>query len=722
MEDNKSKSTNELKDLSPTFDLINQEVITKWEKVLLSDKSPRTKLISENTNIDDYCLSFASTYTVKNDSHRTRVKERFNFPDFEITLQKCLIFFCKLNNIEYKQGLNEILGPFLLLKVKMNSLSINHLFNLFSCFIDYFLANYYYEAEFFSFRSSSNLIALLLKYHEPRLYNLFKENKISPEMYSTNWLLTTFANKTPLEITYMLWDIMIEENNQLFIYFMLIGFLRYHQDKFFNSDGSSIPVFFSKTQISTKEELSEILKLAKIIRDNTPLSFGILVNELEIFKSWSSNLRELYEEYNPEQMLALPILPNELMSLININRKQIPCPNTKCKNFVMNIADDIENFESCPLCRNVDLINNNLNYTIIDLRIKNDSKSKELINNEGTLNIFNNNILTQDMINKSNVGEIMLQQIKKFGLENQHIILMTNLTENFDEFEYKFQEMQAKYEGNDDILHATIKELKKQIDEEKNKRNLSNETINNMKNQLKEYGIIRNILVTLIGKNCKYISYIYGGFRNIHDKFLKYNIPLNLHKPNCFLCNLNYKTLHNKKEASIKKIHKTKNYHINLMVRPTDIQRKNSEIEIPVSTVFDKVIEELPCNEMNQFFNDKSNKIFHCNLVWHNMYSINSKGTIIIFGTNIKIYKMNIKKGDKDVKGGIFFDLVEVINNEDIYDILRDNNVFNLYYKTGNKNNDLKIDTYSDRDGELFYSSIKEIVEKNGKGDAIIDK
>ena len=104
MED--KSSTSELKDLSPTFDLINQEIITKWEKVLLSDKSPKTKIISEYININDYCLSYASSDIVKNDSHRTRVKERFNFPDFETTLQKCLIFFCKLNNMEYKQGLN----------------------------------------------------------------------------------------------------------------------------------------------------------------------------------------------------------------------------------------------------------------------------------------------------------------------------------------------------------------------------------------------------------------------------------------------------------------------------------------------------------------------------------------------------------------------------------------------------------------------------------------
>ena len=244
-------SDEEIKSLSPTFDLITEDLIEKWEKILKSNNLEKALLVADDINFDDYNLTYDWIQTIQNDSKRTRVRERFNFNNFEQTIQKILIYFCKLNNIDYKQGLNEILGPFLLLKVKIPSLKLSRIYNLFTLFIDYFFSNYYYESELFSFRSSISLVNLLLKYHDPMLYILFQENNITPEMFAINWLLTTYANKNSLEITYTLWDTLLQENDQLFIHFMVIAFLLYYKEKIGETDGSSIPVFFSKSQIIT---------------------------------------------------------------------------------------------------------------------------------------------------------------------------------------------------------------------------------------------------------------------------------------------------------------------------------------------------------------------------------------------------------------------------------------------------------------------------------------
>ena len=112
---------------------------------------------------------------------------------------------------------------------------------------------------------------------------------------------------------------------------------------------------------------------------------------------------------------------------------------------------------------------------------------------------------------------------------------------------------------------------------------------------------------------------------------------------------------------------------------------------------------------MNEFLNNKKNKIYHCLLVWHNMNDINEKIIFIVFDNYIQIFKMNVKKE------GIFFDVMEKIEFENIKDIKRDKNVFNLYYKKEDKNNDLKIDTFTDNDGESFYKIITGILEKNNK-------
>ena len=719
MEDKDPDSNDEeIKSLSPTFDLISEELLEKWEKILKSNNLIKARTITSDINFDDYNLNYESIQTIQNDSRRTRVRERFNFIDFESVLQKILVYFCKLNDVEYKQGLNEVLGPFLLLKVKIPKLKLSYIYNLFTLFIDYFFSNYYYESELFSFRSSISLVNLLLKYHDPTLYTLFKENNISPEMYAINWLLTTYANKNSLEITYTLWNTMLEENDQLFMHFMVISFLLYHKHKFIETDGSSIPVFFSKNQIATKEMLTEIVKGAREIRKNTPISFRILVRNLEIFKSRTTRVKEMYEKYNPEQILAMPVLAEELLGNMNSKKKIIPCPNDKCDNFFINeekVNNEVITSNPCEICK-IHNFKESLKYIIIDLRNKNDSQIKDSIINEGTLIFINNDLLPQEIINKGNAGEKLAEQIDKLKNSNNkiHVVLMTNDTDDYDEFEYKYQDTEGDSKKNkiNNILSNTINKIKKKLDEQMTKKELKAEKYQQIKVQLRQYELIKSILLYLIEQEYPYISYILGGYKSIHDLCLKYNIPIIKHKANnCYMC-MNKSLEENKNdrnEPSYKIINKQRNYNINVVRRYSDnFIRKKSEASIDKnkSNLKDQILEEIPVDKMNEHLTNKNNIIFHCLLVWHNMNDINEKVIIIIYEKSINIYKMNVKKE------GIFFDVIEKIENECIKDVKRDKNVFNLYYKKNDKNYDIKIDTFTDNDGEAFYKIISNILNK----------
>ena len=726
MEANKDIDSGEdvIKSLSPTFDLISEELIEKWEKILKSNKLTKARTVADDINFDDYNLAYDSFQTILNDSKRTRVKERFNFTDFETVLQKMLVYFCKLNNIEYKQGLNEVLGPFLLLKVKIPKLKLSKIYNLFTLFIDYFFSNYYYEIELFSFSCSISLVNLLLKYHEPSLYSLFKENNISPEMYAINWLLTTYANKNSLEITYTLWDTMLEENDQLFMHFMVIAFLLHHKKKFIETDGSSIPVFFSKNQIGTKELLTEIVKSAREIRKNTPVSLRLLVKNLEIFKSRTTRVKDMYEKYCPEQILAMPVLAEELLSNVNLKKRNIPCLNEKCDNFFMkdeikyiNEEDKEKNLSTyCEICRNYNL-KNNLKYIIIDLRNKNDSQIKDSITNEGTFIFINNDILSQETLNKGNPGEVLTEQINKLksdSNENIHIVLMTNDTENYDEYEYNYQETQIESKKSKilNILNTTINNIKKKIDEQMNKKEIKQEKYLQIKMQIKQYELIKSILNYLLENEYPYISYILGGYKSLHDMCIKYNIPIIKHKSNnCYLCTSKSLDENNidRKEPSYKIINKQRNYNINVMRRFSDSYRKRSDVsnEENKSDLKNRIIEEIPVTEMNEHLNNKNNKIYHCLLIWHNMNDINEKVIVIFFEKSINIYKMNVKKE------GIFFDLIEKIDFDNMKDVKRDKNIFNLYYKINDKNNDIKIDIFTDNDGDSFFKLMNNILENN---------
>jgi hypothetical protein len=123
-------------------------------------------------------------------------------------------------------------------------------------------------------------------------------------------------------------------------------------------------------------------------------------------------------------------------------------------NNTENNANDSNNGEKkennfCEICRNHNF-KNNLKSIVIDLRNKNDSPIKDSIANEGTLLFINNEIISQDMLNKNNVAEILCQQINNLNQigkdessnNKMHIVLMTNETDSFDEFEYNYQETQ----------------------------------------------------------------------------------------------------------------------------------------------------------------------------------------------------------------------------------------------------------------------------------------
>ena len=682
-------------DLSPSFDIINHNLVNNWEEKLKSRNSSYTKTMSENVNLDDYNLSFEYEKTIINDCMRTRVNERFNYPDFEENLKKLLIYYCKLNNIEYKQGINEILGPFLLLRIKIN-ISIARIFNLFSWFIDNFLTNYYYDSQLYAFRSSLSLLTLLLKYHDPELFILFENNSITPQMYATNWLLTTYANKNRLDIVYNLWNILIEENDELYLHCLVIAFLKFHRKQFLECDFSTVPLIFSKLKITTREELSEILILANKIKKTTPYTFRVLVNTLEIFKPRSINLKEKYEQFNTEEMLAFPILPGEI--LYNLYKDEIKCVDEKCKNFTVLKNKNYNPENECFYCKNKISLDN-LSYLIIDLRINSDSLLKESLLAEGTLKNLNSDFISQEELIKDNIGEIILEKIK--DKNNMHFILLANDTSYFNEYERKFYQIKKQDKANYSItLQNCLSNLKKELNEKSVSSFVKEDKTHQKRIQLKEYENIKNIIQSLIENKITYISYLYGGYKKLHDLCLILGLEiLNHNIKECLLCNekknpkkqdLYYKR-HNQKETT------------NLTYNPV----KNKEnIELNKNDNYTQAIDQISVEEMNKYLTDPKNTIFHCLLLWHNMNQYHDKIILIISDDVIKIFKMVINDGS------VAFDVLESINSIYIKELKRDKNIFNLFYVINEKYHDVKIDIFTDADGNSFNEIVSNLISK----------
>ena len=532
--ENKLRRMSSKEDINHYFDSINETKILDWENKLSESKLPCRDLskITDADILNEEIVDIKTMRILKGDIDRTRVQESIYMPSFKDYLYQIMIFYMNKNNIAYKQGLNEIAGPFILLKYKLK-LSFTRIYKLLVYFIDKFLTNYFSEKDFFSLQSSFALINLLLRYHDMQLFRRFEYSLINPDLYATSWLMTLFANKCSLNVIYHLWDKFILFDDNLFPLFFVTAFLIINRDKFFISDYSSVLTELSQMNISSIKEVNKILDLANELRDKTPNSIYLLSNELNIFNYDSKNLQILYEEYKPNLMLAMPIFPSEIFSITH--KASIFCPDINCGNFRTKKFNDLSR---CNFCRNRN-IKSKIPYIIIDIRIydyyfDNDDKEE---NNNIIINDVNTGFLpktiriTAEQMNAKDYPNNILKDYKE-EKDKYHFIIITSDTKKFFEYEYKFYKYAKRKKSKNGIASKRARELdmikvKEIFELAKDKKEYY---------LLKEYDSFKKLIEEMDAEQFKYVSYAFGGYKEIHKFAQKYDIFLLEHGKECFLC------------------------------------------------------------------------------------------------------------------------------------------------------------------------------------------
>ena len=216
------------------FESMDIMKFTSMELALFKNSSPSVH--AEDEEILSVELNLKEQPVIKNDCHRTRVRESVLIPDFENTLEKILTYYCHSKNIIYKQGLNEIFGVLLFLKYKIPNLKLSRILDIGEVFIDKFSPNYFYEKEFYSLKSSLGLFLILLRYHEPSVYNRLDQCQIAPEMYATNWMLTFLSSKIHLNFIYDYWLEIIKTEDPLIMHFFLVSLIKLKRELIINCD------------------------------------------------------------------------------------------------------------------------------------------------------------------------------------------------------------------------------------------------------------------------------------------------------------------------------------------------------------------------------------------------------------------------------------------------------------------------------------------------------
>jgi len=717
--------------------ILTEEKIMKWETKLYIGFD-YNKIITEEMILN---VKQDNPYqpVIVNDAKRTRVRESILIPNYKETLEKILAFYCIYKGIYYKQGLNEIFGPLLLMKYKLKNIKLSKIFLFGEVFIDKFLPNYYYEKDFCALKSSLRLFFILLKYHEPSVYNILDMNEIIPEMYATNWVMTLMSGKLRLDILFSLWDCFIETDDPLFIHFIFVSLLKLKRELIINCDKNLLPQLVSNLTILEKEELTKIIEIAKELRKRTPYSFRILTNKLGILITNCSNLKERFEEYKPEMIQAIPIFPQEIFYMSKKNK--IICPNPDCVNgknltkiylkngktkFKLDFEiinkkeeDEIDEINKEEdnykyICEKCDMkIEKKFNYVLIDLRMTENKEDK--MEKDG----FWQKVIeiNQEELKSEEINEIIAEKfIDQRG--KCHFIFLTSTTDTFSKFESDFYKINISEEDKLKMIYGLIEQKKEDKELDLNAGNLSKKEIY----RLKEYDNLRKTLKSMQNQNYPYISFVYGGYYKMHEESVNMDLELPSHCiETCEICNENKNMKKNKKK-----------------------KEKEKEMEKEKKKLYKLLWEhkkKIKYKNLAQYFKDSNISILFGSLNEYKGKNLSYEKiqiliAIIFSAFKIEIYKFDIKKQHNSTKRN-YYDLglnfeqqkdIDLIILEElkITDILgmsldkKVKNIININIKEkniekGNKKQEILknhsynmiIDLSSSNDAKNFFKSLK---------------
>eukprot|EP00941_MAST-03F_sp_MAST-3F-sp1_P001081 g1081.t1 len=249
---------------------------------------------------------------VRVDIERTRADLcEFQLISTRRLMVKLLNFFCRQRGIPYKQGLNEVLAPFVYLAIKgcvsgdgnygyvkekshqnvVDGSNLNSnfevsdsakkrferqnskftlqngqysdldmvsnatggaIFECFYAFVEKFMPHAYTDdGDFVSLQCQLRLFHLLLQFHDPKLCNHLARFEMMPELYATPWFLTLFAHSTPLDVLFRIWDWYILRDNPYLHTFLCLAVLLSERSVLLLQGEDSLPVFMSRLKIHT---------------------------------------------------------------------------------------------------------------------------------------------------------------------------------------------------------------------------------------------------------------------------------------------------------------------------------------------------------------------------------------------------------------------------------------------------------------------------------------
>ncbi|KAL4472537.1 hypothetical protein ABPG74_018486 [Tetrahymena malaccensis] len=495
---------------------------------------------------------------IKTDALRTR-PQQFD-DDLREKLELILTFYCVKKNITYKQGLNEVAGPFVFF-LKTNNTSISTVYNYFQIFMDRFIPTIYNDAEFNGLQCYFNLFQLLIKYHDPELYNYLSENFITPELYSTPWFLTLFANKMSLELIYYFWEIYIVENDRNFVFFISLAVLLYKKDSLINSDPAMLPQKLTQIQIESLDDVKFIYQKALQLKSNTPISFGLKIHSMQLFdkQKCCQNPEQFFQEMKEysqeiEKVSILPIHPLEILKQQKEFQDKFQCCNIYCvKNdqvfkelkyieqqeqmglsYYFQLKEQMKTSmyqKECEYCRQ-DIDNRNeIKGFLKDNPILNEllEIQRDHFKSKKNPNTYQNNYFILDLRRSKAAGKIYSHF--QGSLSTTNYVQNQQVAEQFCLQNDALKNNKHFFLLINDVRSAQLVQNEEEQSDPQAQMNLSEE-------MAQDYDVARIFIQAFNKYKFPYVGVIEGGFKTLHTLLLIQKLEIQEHNSKiCNLCN-----------------------------------------------------------------------------------------------------------------------------------------------------------------------------------------
>eukprot|EP00742_Colponemidia_sp_Colp-10_P020349 GILJ01023699.1.p1 GENE.GILJ01023699.1~~GILJ01023699.1.p1 ORF type:complete len:331 (-),score=72.34 GILJ01023699.1:2-916(-) len=236
---------------------------------------------SDTDNIDailsNLTLDLLQQTTIKRDvarvNHLAAVKAN--------KMEAMLTYFCKTHNVEYLEGLSDVLLPVLSLPI-----SISQTFQCFTALVKKFIPKMAFRPVSTSIGGVGGLLQsnpkplnpllkmfhLLVMYHDPKLGRFLEQNRVYPEMYAAGWLNLLMSRSCEPEALLRLWDAYIVQQKPSLNVFVALAVLIRARDSILNSSREATLQQLGSICISTAKEAAQLLEKAGAYMHATPVS------------------------------------------------------------------------------------------------------------------------------------------------------------------------------------------------------------------------------------------------------------------------------------------------------------------------------------------------------------------------------------------------------------------------------------------------------------------